>query len=301
MANLDQFNSQFAIADTLHFTAGNGGLAKAIVTTPLAIAEIYLNGAHVTHFQPTGQKPVLFMSGKSRFEPGKPIRGGVPICFPWFGNLEGHPQAPAHGFARTSEWTVRTATRSPDGVVTLGFALDCHDANSTDWPHACSALYTAAIGSTLGLSLTISHHTGEPFLFEEALHTYFSVADVRQVSVDGLSHTGYLDKLQAGREFMEGATPVRITGETDRVYLDTTATCEIHDPVAGRTLVVKKKGSNATVLWNPWVAKSKAMADFGDDEWPGMLCIETCNVGRSAVRLSPGESHTMSAEISVKV
>ena len=160
-----------------------------------------------------------------------------------------------------------------------------------------TATYTVTVGSTLKTELEIHSIASQPIRFEEALHSYFHVGDVKQVSVTGLANTAYLDKLQANREITEGEEPIRITAETDRIYLDTNATCQITDPVLKRKITVRKTGSNTTVLWNPWIAKAKAMADFGDEEWPGMLCIETCNVGKFSVTLAPGETHTMAAEV----
>jgi glucose-6-phosphate 1-epimerase len=297
---LEKLRSTFSIPNSIDFQTGNGGMTKVVVTTPIANGEIYLNGAHVTHYQPVGQVPVLFMSGSSRFENGKAIRGGVPICFPWFGGLEGRDTAPAHGFARTSEWAIKSTRLNPDQSATVVLELSGNEDRSSFWPHAFKAEYVVTIGATLRTELTIVHVRGEPFLFEEAMHSYFHVGDVRQVSVTGLAGCSYLDKLQSDREIVQGDSPIQIVGETDRIYLDTTAECVIDDPSLKRKIFVKKLGSDTTVLWNPWIAKSKAMPDFGDDEWPGMLCIETCNVGPFAVRLGPGQSHTMVAEIHVE-
>ncbi len=294
---LQQIASKFSIPSVIEFAPGNGGLTKAVITTPLATGEVYLNGAHVTGYQPRDQAQVLFVSSKSRWEAGKAIRGGVPICFPWFGGLEGRDTAPAHGFARTSQWDVLETKSNPDGSATIALGLTQPADPNGFWPHAFRARYEVTVGTTLLLELTITHTGGEPFLFEEALHTYFSVGDVKQVNVTGLAGTHYLDKLQAGREMMEHMAPIRIVGETDRIYLNSVGDCVIDDPVLNRRIINTKHNSDTTVLWNPWINKAKAMSDFGDDEWPGMLCIETCNVGPSAVTLKPGESHTMTAEI----
>ncbi len=294
---LQELNSKFAIRSVIEFVAGNGGLTKAVITTPCATGEVYLHGAHVTAYQPRDQPPVLFVSGKSRWEAGKAIRGGVPICFPWFGSLEGRDTAPAHGFARTSVWEVLETKSNPDGSATLALGLTQPEDPVAFWPHAFRARYEVTVGTTLLLELTITHIGGEPFLFEEALHSYFSVGDVKQVNVTGLAGTHYIDKLQAGREVMEPMAPIRIVGETDRIYLNTSGDCVIDDPGLNRRIINSKHNSDTTVLWNPWINKAKAMSDFGDDEWPVMLCIETCNVGPSAVTLKPGESHSMAAEI----
>ena len=296
---LDSLKSSFAIPDQLTFEIGNGGLIKAVIATALCTGEVYLHGAHVTHFQPQGQSQVMFVSKESRFADGKPIRGGVPICFPWFGSLEGRDTAPAHGFARTSDWTVQATGAEPDGSVTITLELQRGEERADFWPHAFRATMRVSFGASLKMELTIHHLRGEAFMFEEALHSYFVVGDVREVRVTGLAGTPYLDKVQAGKEVLEGTAPVAIAAETDRVYLDTTAQCVIDDPKLGRKIVIHKTGSNSTVLWNPWVDKARSMSDFGDDEWPDMLCIETCNVGQSAVRIGPGQSHSMGAQISV--
>ena len=277
--------------------AGNGGLPKLVVTTPQATGEVYLHGAHVTAYQPTGQRPVLFLSGSSRFGAGKAIRGGVPICFPWFGNLDGRKEAPAHGFARTRPWDLVKTEAHADGSATLSFELVGDEHSDPYWPHAFRVAYAVTVGPELKLQLTVFHSGGESFLYEAALHTYLAVDDVRRVTITGLENTPYLDKTRPGHEMPGVDAAVTFTEETDRVYLDTTAACTVADPAAGRTVHVAKAGSTSTVVWNPWVAKAKAMADFGDDEWPTMVCVETCDVGRSAVLIKPGASHTMTATI----
>ena len=157
--------------------------------------------------------------------------------------------------------------------------------------------YRVAVGATLRLELQVRNTGNQPMRIEEALHTYLAVNDARQVSIEGLAGTAYSDRVGIPHTETEGAAPIRITAETDRVYLNTRATCVVHDPGWQRRLVVEKAGSDATVVWNPWIAKAKAMPDFGDDEWPAMLCIETCNVGEHRVNLAPGQSHIMAAVI----
>ena len=285
------------LPDTVRIEVGRGGLRRVVVNTPLAEAEIYLHGAHVTHFQPRGQKPVLFMSGKSSFEAGKPIRGGVPICFPWFGPRQDGRPGPAHGFARLTEWEFTRAETANDGAVEIGFRFVSSKATLEQWDGDFELSYRVKVGGSLGLELRVRNTSGKPIRFEEALHTYLSVSDVRQVSIEGLAGTAYSDRVGMPHEEVEGAAPIRITAETDRIYRNTQATCVVHDPGWKRQLVVEKTGSDATVVWNPWIAKAKAMPDFGNDEWPAMLCIETCNVREQVVTIAPGQSHTMAAVI----
>jgi D-hexose-6-phosphate mutarotase len=291
--------SRFSIPGVLRFEAGEGGLTRAAITTPHADAHVYLHGAHVTHYHPHAQAPLLFMSHKSAFAAGKPIRGGVPICFPWFGPKKDDASAPAHGFARLKEWSVESSAKADDGSAQLVLSLSSDDATRKAWPLDFRCRLTVVVGPELRMALEVQNTGSQAFTFEEALHSYFSVVDIRQVRVEGLEATEYLDKAggQTVTRRNQGAQPITFTGETDRVYLSTKATCVAHDVAGARNISVAKSGSDATVVWNPWIAKAKAMADFGDDEWPNMLCIETANVAELAVNLDAGKSHTMSAVI----
>jgi glucose-6-phosphate 1-epimerase len=288
MASISELQRRFGIPGVVQVDAGSGGLARVVVTSDLASAEMYLHGAHLTKYQPNGSKPVLFMSGKSWFEANKPIRGGVPVCFPWFGPKVGSPESPAHGFARLRDWELEACVRHPDGTVRVGFALDSDDS---------TIRLAFGIGRALEMDLEVRSKT--TFGFEEALHTYFQVGDVRKVSVEGLENVEYLDKTDSFRRKTQPAEPIRITGETDRVYLNTRSACVVRDPLLERTITVEKEGSDTTVVWNPWIAKAKAMPDFGDDEWPQMICVETANVGDGALRLSAGQSHHMKVRITL--
>jgi glucose-6-phosphate 1-epimerase len=279
---------------------GHGGLACLSTSTPLATAEVYLQGAHLTAWKPADQSPVLWVSGQSVFAPGKAIRGGVPICFPWFAAQATDPKAPGHGFARTRSWTLVAAREMANGSVTLSLALeDDESTRAGAWPHRFRATFTIEIGRTLTMALAVENRDVVPVMFEEALHTYFAVHDVRDIDITGLENTAYLDKVQQMAERRPSVEPIRFTGETDRIYLDTRADCVIHDPGMRRRIVISKTGSETTVVWNPWVDKARALSDFGDDEWPEMVCVETCNVSVHAVTLAPGEQHLMSATIDV--
>jgi D-hexose-6-phosphate mutarotase len=264
-----------------------------------ATAQIYLHGAQLAAWQPVhARDPVLWMSAHSVFKPDKPIRGGVPICFPWFGPHGEDKTVPSHGFGRLTPWTLCDAGETPDGTVHLTLQLEDENASPV-WPHYFHADLRVSIGRTLTVELFVDNPDHATFSFEEALHTYFSVSNIKDVSVSGLESTAYLDKV-SGRRERQGSEPIRFTGETDRVYVATQAPCVIHDPGMKRRITIAKRGSDSTVVWNPWVQKARAMADFGDDEWPGMLCIETANVGDAAVTLRPEDRHTMTAEIGVE-
>jgi len=281
------------------FEPGEGDLARLTIRSSLAEAHIYLHGAHVTHFQPKDKAPVLFMSQRSLFAADKPIRGGVPLIFPWFGPRAHHPESPAHGFARTGDWQVESLSEDGDGVVVAAFRLASDERTRALWPFDFELRYRVAVGHTLTLTLEVENTSPQPFEFEDALHTYFAVSDVRQTSTTGLENAGYIDKTDAQQRKTQGAEPIVITAETDRVFENTRKTCIVDDPGLHRKITVEKSGSQTTVVWNPWIAKSAAMADFGDDEWPKMLCIETANAAANTLTLDPGKTHSTRAIISV--
>jgi D-hexose-6-phosphate mutarotase len=297
MQNADTL-PQMEIPGLAAWERGPGGFARLTITSPLAEAHIYLHGAHVTHFQPSGDAPLLFLSARSQFSPGKPIRGGIPICFPWFGPRAGHPESPMHGFARTTAWKIKSLTADASGTVTAVFVLEASDVTRALWPHDFRIRHIVTVARTLTTALEVTNPSSAPFQFEEALHTYLAVADVRETSVTGLEICAFIDKTDALAVKTNAAAPMRFTGETDRIFENTRATCVAHDAAGGRRLRIEKSGSETTVVWNPWIAKAVAMADFGDDEWPAMLCIETANAGANAITLAPGASHTMRAVIS---
>jgi glucose-6-phosphate 1-epimerase len=280
---------------TFHETPG--GLVRISIATPLATAEVYLQGAHIARYQPAGAAPILFLSEKKHLTPGKAIRGGVPIIFPWFGARAGHPESPAHGFARTMEWELESLVRYDNGDIHLVLRLSSNAATLAQWPHEFTIQHRITIGAKLHMALEVENRSDASFTFEEALHTYLAVGDVRSACVTGLENTSFLDKVDSGQRKQEGTEPIRFTGETDRVYLDTTTTCINEDPTLARRIAVEKSGSATTVVWNPWIAKAKAMADFGDDEWPAMLCIETTNADTNRVTLPPNSNHTMTAAV----
>lgn len=296
MTTPEQLQREFGIENIVRFDAGNGGLARAVITTPAASAEVYLLGAHVTKYA-TGGREVLFLSARSQFEMGKPIRGGVPICFPWFGPRAGHPESPMHGFARLREFAVESVMRRGEDVE-LVLKLEADEQTRAMWPAAFILRQRITVGKTLTLELEVQNAGGETLEFEEALHTYFTCDDIERVSVTGLGGVRYIDKMDAMTQKRQDPVEIRFTAETDRVYLATRDTVTIENVSDATKVVVAKENSDATVVWNPWVAKAAAMPDFGDQEWTTMLCVETCNVGPHAVKLPAGATHRMKAMIS---
>ncbi len=273
---LNGLNDRFALGEQLTFAAHPSGLIHGLVSTPLCRGVFYLHGAHVAEFQPAGQQPVLFMSNQSEFQAGKPIRGGVPLCFPWFGPHPSDSGSPAHGLVRTRSWEVQSTLRDAAGNIRVVLVLEIDQWRLT---------YSIRFGAALDLEMDIENLADEGRECELALHTYLTLADVQTASVHGLEHQPYLDKL-TGELVEPSGQPIRFTQETDRVYQGPVAEVVVHDPGFHRRIRLEPRGSHSTVVWNPWVDKSQRMADFGDQEFERMCCVETANVGDNRLRLA---------------
>ena len=293
---IERQDGELALPPVVHMDETRG-LRRLVVLTKDCEAILYLHGAQLTHWRPTGAKPVLWMSSQSEFHPDKPLRGGVPICFPWFARHPCVPGAPSHGFVRTMEWTVAEVRLNPIGEVVITLTLAPPEDLMRQWECRFDLSYTVTLGTALRMALTCRNTGDDLDVFTEALHTYFAVGDARQASVYGLENVEYIDKTLENSRHRQGGEPVVVRGELDRLYVNTRAACILNDPAWGRTITVAKTGSEATVIWNPHSDKAAAMTDFGDEEWLDMLCIETANAGDSAVSLYPGDSHTMEARI----
>jgi D-hexose-6-phosphate mutarotase len=289
-----QWQKTLEIPGRVLFSEGNGDLARLQITTAWSNAEVYLLGAQITHFERKKEPPVLFMSQLSRFNEGSPIRGGIPIIFPWFGSREGQA---THGFARTQIWELREVAQLPEGGVSLRLSLP--DSPSAALFQKFSADYSITVGKTLTVELTVANLSPhQDFTFENCLHSYFAVGDISAVSVTGLKGADYLDKTENFACKTERAEHIKISQETDRIYLDTTAPVEIHDSSLRRRIRIEKSGSLSTVVWNPWVDKAEEMPDFGGDEFQKMICVESGNVAENRVTLPAGKSAALKVEIS---
>jgi len=295
MTAVEELNRRFGIMGVARVESGNGGLARVVVTLPDAAGEMYLHGAHVTSWKAAGAEDALFVSAKSRWEDGVAIRGGVPMCFPWFDKKRDDAKAPAHGFARTRAWELRAVERD-GGAVRVTMALASDDSTKKWWPADFQAEYFVTFGHELRMELAVKNLGAAPARFEEALHTYFRIGDIAAARVRGLDGMRYTDKMDARREKTQTGD-ITITSETDREYLGTPHEVELEDAAIGRRFRIANENSRTTVVWNPWIAKAKAMSDFGDDEYRRMICVETSNVSQFAVEVAPGAEHCMKAVI----
>ena len=296
LSRLDGLNERFGITGTVQVTGGNGGLAKLTITRPLAQAEIYLHGAQVTAWRPAGEEEVLFLSGHSKWEDGRAVRGGIPVCFPWFRAKADDPKAPAHGFVRTKEWDLESVHAGEDGTITVVCATRSDEGSRRWWPHEFRLTHRITVGKTLGMELTVTNTGSTGFRFEEALHTYFRVGDVEQVEVRGLEGVTFLDNMDGNREKVQ-ADGLRLTGPVDNAYMNTESAVEFYDPALGRTVRTAKGNSSTTIVWDPWRQGATKLADLGDEEWKQMICVEASNILGGAISLDPEQEHTMRAEI----
>ena len=300
--SLDRLNENFGLPGFLAFEEA-GELIRAQVTLPSCEATVYLHGAHLTRWKPVNQTDVLFLSERSEMAPGQPIRGGIPVCFPWFGpdaqGRDGGAAGPSHGFARLQEWTFAFAALAGDKLhltLTLGPTEMSRSLGFEEFRVAYEMVFG---GDTLTLRLTVANSGEKVLVFEEALHTYFAVGDVQEAPIAGLEGAKFLDKTDGMKEKTGPSSPLTLTSWTDRVYPANVATTTITDERNKRTIALKKADSRTTVVWNPYPEASAKMTDLAPDAWPGFVCVETANTGADAVTLAAGAAHTMELVISV--
>jgi glucose-6-phosphate 1-epimerase len=283
----------------LTFKPGPGGLTIAEIGNRHAVASVALHGGHALAFQPRGHKPILWVSNQSHYASGKAIRGGIPVCWPWFGAHPTDPDKPAHGFARTSLWSVLGTEVTAAATTRLRLGLTDSDATHALWPHPFQLELTVTVGPTLEAELLIRNPGPTAFTCTGALHSYFAVSDIANVSIHGLDGSVYLDKV-ASYERSKQTGPIVVTAETDRIYVDTTSDCLIADSDWQRTIRVAKKGSRTTVVWNPWIDRARQLADFGDGEYRSMVCVETANTADDQITVMPGGEHQLTTTLSVE-
>lgn len=297
--SISDLNQKFAIPGHVSFKEGPGGLTVAEVANSLAESTIALQGAHIMTFTPRGQEPVVWLSKFAKFAPGKSIRGGVPICWPWFGPHATDATLPGHGFARTVMWEVLETGTMPDGATFLRFGLIENDATRAQWPYASTVQLEVTVGAALRVELVTRNTGKESFVLGEALHTYFHISDVAKMKITGLEGCDYLDKVgPATRRTQQGA--IVIESEVDRVYLNTSADCLIEDSGFKRRIRVAGQNARSAVVWNPWVEKADKMGDFGPEGHRGMVCVETANAVENVVTVKPGEEHRLVAVYSAE-
>lgn len=306
---LSELNDRFAIPFKLRFKTAGAGLAEGVVVADItnahATASICLQGGQVLSWQPinndgTTQQPVIWMSADAQFAPGKSIRGGIPVCWPWFSAHGSNPSFPMHGFARTQQWQVKSTRSLEDGSTEINLTMPITTAMQAMWPHQAQLDMLINVGDTLKIALITRNLGDVDFHITEALHTYFAVSSIAQIEVNGLHGTHFHDKA-AGWTEGDQTGAISFGEEVDRVYVNTPERCTIVDRGFKRSIHIAKLGSQSTVVWNPWAARAAQMGDLGAEGWKRFVCVESANARENAVTVAAGKAHTLAVEYRVEV
>jgi glucose-6-phosphate 1-epimerase len=278
-----------------------------------ATAEVFLQGAQLTHYQRIAEKPILFLSEDCQYKSGVPLRGGIPICWPWFGDLAKNPyeiqqqlpeaeiaNAPVHGWVRSRQWTVEAISTPTDQLTIIELKYDI----TTDealWPFATALRYRIEIGNTLSASFSVTNTSDQAFVFTGALHSYFSVSHIDHVSIQGFDNSPYWDALDTDTQgpglVKRQQGNIHFSEAVDRIYHTTGTPIVLKDKSLNRSdrnISLRSAGSNSTVIWNPWIERSQQLTQFTSEDYQRMVCIETANAAKDKIMLAPNTSHTLS-------
>ncbi len=294
--NIEQFNADHGIVGQIEFFEGQGGLPFIRASNAKANALISVYAGQVLAYRPAGKADdLMFLSEKAYYQAGKAIKGGVPICWPWFGSDPEGKGRPAHGFVRNRMWDVIDTAVSVNGEARIVLGLTDTPETRSIWPHAFVLRLEITIGETLGLALITRNSGDQPFSITQAFHTYFGVGDIHQTSVSGLEGKSYIDKVDGGQQKIQSGA-VTINTEVDRSYLDVANELVIHDAARKRNVRITSQGSRSAVIWNPWAKIASEMADLQDDDYLRLLCVETTNAASDVVTIQPGSEFRLTAQ-----
>ena len=300
MEEIEYLNDRFSIEGELFFTEMEGDLVFAEITNKYAEATICLYGAHLTHFRPQNTFDVLWMSTESNFKIGKPIRGGIPICFPWFGSNAINTNLPIHGFARLMYWEVIRAESKLSGETGLTLRLNSSEDTKKYWPFDFTAEIDISVGATLKVELRITNTGDKDFEYTSAIHSYLNVSEIGNVAIEGLQGVSYY-KGNENELFTQDTEYLSILQEENRRYINTQGDVVLHDSAFQRKIVTSKQGSRVTVIWNPWSETVKTIADIPNDGYQTYVCIEPANAYDDFIQLKPGEKHSTIGYLGLKV
>ncbi len=296
MSTVEELDRRFGIRGVARVCEGNGGLPCVRITGSRSEGEMYLHGAQVTSWKPAGNGEVLFLSTKARWQDGQAIRGGIPICFPWFRGKADDPKAPAHGFVRTKRWQIESIVEDKSRVC-VSMATESDDQTRRWWPAEFCLVHRVLFGSELTLELVCTNTGKADLRFEEALHTYNRVSDVANVLLKGLDTEHFLDNTDSNAEKVQRGD-LKMATTTDKAFLGSANDVDLVDPALRRHIRLQKTNSLATVVWSPWREGAARLSDLGDGEWTQFLCVEASNILTASVSLAPGEEHKMTAVLS---
>lgn len=297
MLNNDDLNIRFAIKDVIDFVQSDEGLNYLKISNKYADACMSLYGAHITSFRPHKATDILWMSPASNFEHGKPIRGGIPVCFPWFGPHKTDTDKPMHGFARLMDWQIAETAVLPGGETKIRLKLVSSEQTKTYWPYDFEAELTVIVGATLEVRLSVTNTSADTFEYSCALHTYYNLSSIGNITITGLQGARFHSQLYPG-EFVQETSDIEITQAETRHYHNTQSTCILNDPGFDRKIKIAKSGSNITTVWNPGAETCAKIDDLPDDGYLTFVCVEAVNAFDDVIILPSGETHTTTAIIS---
>lgn len=295
-----QLNQDFGIPDQLQIVEGQGGFPIIDIRNSKATAKISVYAAQVLSFQPVGEsEDLLFVSEAAYYQTGKATKGGIPICWPWFGpDPEGLGRA-SHGFVRNRMWTLLQTESTDAGETRVRLGVTANEATRAVWPHSFEFEIEIVVGTALTVTLQTKNTGSETFSITQALHTYFNIGDINQVQVLGLAGTSYLDKVDGSTQKTQ-AGEVAIASETDRIYTNVKPELVINDPAYGRRIRITTTGSQTAIVWNPWVDKAAQMADLADADYQKFICVETANAADEVVAIAPGSQYQLQAVYTIE-
>ncbi|MEE9326979.1 MAG: D-hexose-6-phosphate mutarotase [Cocleimonas sp.] len=295
-----QKHDGFELGDELTFVEGKGGLPFIKVDNDYAQALISIYGGQVLSFKSKpADNDLLFLSEKATYESGKAIKGGIPICWPWFGQDPEKKGRPAHGFARNSMWqlvktTSNKAALNKTGTTQIVLALKDSEATKKLWPHSFKLSLTITIGKTLKLTLKTTNRSKQAFSITQALHTYFAVKDITKTRLAGLENAQYIDTTKEGYPLLTQQGEITFKQEVDRIYTQGSDVSLLDDDK--QCVRIKPKASKTTVVWNPWSEISKNSGDLDDNAYQQFVCIETANAWDDIIEVLPNESFELGVE-----
>ena len=298
--NIEQLNGDYGIADKVKFVEGEGGFPLIEIKNEQAEATISVYAGQVLSFKPVGQQEdVMFLSGKAYHQSGKAMKGGSPICWPWFGPDPEDKGRSSHGFVRNRMWQMRDVVSTQDGATKVTLGLVDTEETRAIWDYSFDLAIAITVGTALTIDLLTKNTGSEAFEITQALHTYFQVGNIDRVLVLGLENKEYLDKVDGGKQKTQSGK-ITFTGECDRIYLDVPQQLRVEDPSLKRQIMVTATNSKTAIVWNPWADISANMADLDDADYQNFVCVETANAANEVITVAAGEQYQMSARYSLE-
>lgn len=299
MATIAELNKLFAVENHAKIVSGKGRLPTVKVKNQAAEATISFLGAQLISFIPNGFTETIWLSKASKFVDGNPIRGGIPICWPWFGKNQDDPNLPMHGFARHTLWDLENISPIDDKTTMVIFVLKPNKESRKLWNYDFTLRAIFTISDTLEVELVTTNKDSKPFTISQGIHTYFKVDNIANISIDGFQKLKYFDKVGGANDIKKQKDePIVVNQEIDAVFLNAKGPFTVSDPIAKRTITITNKGSNSAVVWNPWKERSKKLSEYTPHSYKTMICVETCNALDDARGVKPGQSHSIKASYS---